>query len=365
MDYRALILAILLTLLCACGGSSDSGNSSAPDSGDTNTEIDNSPDNSSEPSDPDPTTPEAPSEPTEPTTPIEPTEPTDPVTPPPAPATSCVDVAGDGPWKYDLQLWTSQDGTQFESAGTFQQCADVPSFGGNGQGTLIAAYQGFGDKSDDSRWDKIAVRISTDNGANWAPQQFIGLSGLPEGFSRPFDPTIVFVPGQGMWRLYFSLADNPQGMLNNNTCTHSATSTDGLQYTYESDTRFCGTDRPVIDPAVTIHKSLWHYTAPAGAPQDGAYHATSSDGLVFVETTRISSDNTHNWTGNLMSDGSNLYFYGTGANNPSGNPIWWSQSSDDGVTWSDFTATSIMSGKDPGVWRHSDGTWLLLVPTLR
>lgn len=278
---------------------------------------------------------------------------------------SCHEVPGDGPYRYDLDEWTSDDGTTFTFRRTFQVCADVSSIAQSDDGRLMAVFQGFVDKSIDSKWDKIAARSSVDGGDTWGNLGFVNFSGLPENSSRPFDPTITWDSVGSRWRMYFSLADNPQGQLNNQTCTHSANSTNGIDFGYEAGTRFCAENKPVIDPAVVFSNGTWHYAAPAGAPADGAHHATSTDGLTFVAGAKIPSDNNHNWTGNWVAVGNvEMRFFGRETFPPDkSSVIWWSSSNDDGVTWTDYVKTNVPAGKDPGAFVSSAGVYTLLVST--
>jgi hypothetical protein len=279
--------------------------------------------------------------------------------------TACQSVDGKGPYSLDLEEWTSTDGTTFTNTRTFQVCADVPSIAQHEDGTLIATYQGFEDKNTDSKWDKVAVRISKNNGASWSAQEFITVSGLPAGTGRPFDPTITFDPIDKGWRMYFSLTTNTKNMLDNEVCTHSAYSDNGVDYIRDSGERFCDDDRPVIDPAVGYLNGTWYYAAPSGAPHDGAFFATSTDGLNFTEGNHILSDHNHNWTGNFTATDGKMRFYGAEGLHPKGNFMWWAETSDGGAGWSDFKRTNIPAGKDPGIIKLQDGTWIMYVPTKR
>ncbi|MBF0470119.1 MAG: exo-alpha-sialidase [Gammaproteobacteria bacterium] len=275
---------------------------------------------------------------------------------------SCQSVDGDGPWEYDLYWWESEDGLSFTQGELFQYCADVPSIATDGEGRVFVATQAFANREDSSVWDKIGVRLSHDGGVNWGDIKFISLSGMPENHSRPFDPTIVYDTLSHWWRLFFSLSDDPNGKLTENTCTHSAYSNDGLNYIYEGS-RFCADDKEVIDPAIVVHQGVWHYFAPSGAPQDGAHHATSTDGYTFIAMEKTPSDNNHNWTGNAIPDASGaIRFYGSETNLVQGNYLWYNRSADGGVSWDGFSRTNIPSGKDPGAI-YLNGRYRLLVPT--
>jgi hypothetical protein len=230
----------------------------------------------------------------------------------------------------------------------------------------MVAFQGFEDPDDDARWDHIAVRMSEDGGDNWSPVSFITRSGFPEGSGRPFDPTITWDADSEGWRMYFSLGFNGK-MLDDSVCTYSAYSMDGVDFVFEDGSRFCNDSHAVIDPAVIQIDGTWVYIAPRGAPQDGAFFATSPDGLNFDEGDAVSSDMNHNWTGNFALVDGGLRFYGGESVKPQGNFIWWASSDDKGSTWSDYTQTNIPAspyGKDPGIIQRPDGTWLMVVPTL-
>ena len=276
--------------------------------------------------------------------------------------TACQSVEGDGPWQRSLVEWRSKDGTFFTEHRTYQVCADVPSIASDGSGLMITAFQGFESYNDEDRWDKIGVRLSRDEGESWSDLTFIDLVSFPTGSVRPFDPTITYDVISGAWRMYFSMSLGSSTALDNTFCTHSAVSDDGITYTYEADARFCNEDRAIIDPAVGFLDGTWYFAAPRGAPQDGAFFATSPDGITLTEREPIPSDKNHNWTGNFVATGGNLRFYGAEGLFPTGNFLWWAETSYGGESWSDFTRTDVPAGKDPGIIQRSDGTFILLVP---
>jgi hypothetical protein len=124
--------------------------------------------------------------------------------------------------------------------------------------------------------------------------------------------------------------------------TYSAVSTDGIHYDFEPSARFDASQQKVIDPSAVIFNGIWHYTAPAGAPQAGAFHCISGDGIIFTRQLDYLSDAQHNWTGNYAVIQSNeLRFYGSG-------PLIWYNSSPDGFNWNGYHNTNI-SGGDPAV----------------
>jgi hypothetical protein len=227
----------------------------------------------------------------------------------------------------------------------------------------VTAFQAFVDREVDALWDKIGVRISPDDGDTWGPLQFIEVDEFPEGAGRPFDPTITFNPDDGRWRMYFSVNADGGRELNENVCTHSAVSEDAVTYTYDEGTRFCTEGRAVIDPAVAQVGGTWYFTAPRGAPQDGSFFGFSNDGLTFTEGDPVPSDRNHSLTGNLLDVDGNLRLYATEVLFPTGNFMFWSESPNGGATWSEPTRTTIPAGKDPGIVRLDDGTFVMWVPT--
>ena len=94
----------------------------------------------------------------------------------------------------------SPDG-EAEQIGTFER-AGVPTLARLADGRLIAAHQHFpADFGAD--FDKVAIRISDNEGRTWTRPQVIQLTGLPDGMRFPFDPTLVALP-DGRVRLYFT-----------------------------------------------------------------------------------------------------------------------------------------------------------------
>ncbi|MEY3387202.1 MAG: hypothetical protein RIR53_2013 [Bacteroidota bacterium] len=257
-----------------------------------------------------------------------------------------------GPWQSGLRIARSTDGRNFGSWQLFQDSSGVPSAVRWKGDTMVCAFQWFREPRGAPTWDRVAVKFSYDAGSTWTEPVPIVVKNLPSGYQRPFDPTLAVVDGR--LRLYFSSSDGmPTGGLTSVVNTYSAVSNDGVTYTFEPGSRFDISDRPVIDPAVIRFRGLWHFTAPIGAPQEGAYHAVSSDGITFNPVAPYPSDAQHNWTGNYMlQDDTTMRFYGSGAR------LWYAETRD-GAKWSGYYDIGVVGG-DPTVVRVSSQDWFII-----
>lgn len=261
-------------------------------------------------------------------------------------------LAQTGPWNNPLMMATSTDGRFFSTPSTFQDSSGVPSAIRWKGDTLVCAFQWFRQPIGSATWDRVAVKFSYDDGLSWTTPVPIVIDALPAGYQRPFDPTLVVTSGDS-FRIYFSSSAGMPGpgqdsMIN----TYSAIGADGIHYRFEPGPRVDHPIRRVIDPAVIFFNGMWHYSSPIGAPQEGAFHYTSPDGLVFQQQANQPSDNMHNWTGNYVVDGSLLRFYGSG-------PQIWYNTSADGFSWSGYLSTNVQGG-DPTVVRRSATNYLMI-----
>jgi len=265
----------------------------------------------------------------------------------------CAQLTPQGPWNSPLQIATSTDGRVFNNVTIFQDSSGVPSVIKWKGDTLICAFQWFRKPIPSPTWDRVAVKFSYNNGQTWTDPKPIQIQGIPANYQRAFDPTLV-VFGKDSLRMYFSSsAGVPQGGLDATVNCYSAKSFDGINYIFEPNARIDEPLKQVIDPAIIYFKNQWHYTAPKGAPQDGALHYTSSDGLIFKKEPTISSDFSHNWTGNLMVDNQGkLRFYG------SGNLLWYN-TSNDGFNWDGFINTNLKGG-DPSVIQITENKFIAI-----
>ena len=258
-----------------------------------------------------------------------------------------------GPWNNPLKIALSDDGINFTNESIFQDSAGVPCVIRWKGDTLACVFQWFRQPVNSPTWDKVAVKFSYNNGSTWSQPKPLVFTNMPANYQRPFDPTLVVLDDKTL-HIYFSSSDGmPKPGMDSSINTYSAVSSDGINFEFEPGARFDNQSKKVIDPAVAFFNDEWHYISPAGAPQEGAYHATSGNGLDFTEKAKISSDNFHNWTGNfLVENDLELRFYGSGPN------IWFSKS-DNGYDWSSYTETNVKGG-DPGIVKLGDNKYMMI-----
>ncbi|MCC7030144.1 MAG: T9SS type A sorting domain-containing protein [Chitinophagaceae bacterium] len=257
------------------------------------------------------------------------------------------------PWERPLKMAWSVDGTTFNTPSVFQDSSGVPSVIRWKGDTLICAFQWFRLPQNSPTWDKVAVKFSYDKGMTWTDPVPIVINGLPPNYQRPFDPTLATFGGDSI-RMYYSSSDGIPMGLDSTVNTYSAASNDGIHFYFEPAARVDELNKRVIDPAVIYFNTGWHYTAPIGSPQQGAYHYVSPDGINFTKVPDIPSDNIHNWTGNLMiSNDSVLRFYGA-----SPTTIWYKSSVNGGV-WGNYFNTNIHGG-DPSVIQIESNNYLMV-----
>jgi hypothetical protein len=258
------------------------------------------------------------------------------------------------PWNAPLSMAWSTDGKTFDTPAVFQDSSGVPCVIRWKGDTLICAFQWFRAPVNAPSWDRVAVKFSYDKGLSWTQPVPIVVNGLPPNYQRPFDPTLT-VFNQDSIRIYFSSsAGLPTMGLDASVNTYSAKSADGIHYNFEPNARVDEPDNRVIDPAVIFFNNAWHYAAPIGSPQEGAYHYLSPNGLNFSKVPFIGSDNAHNWTGNYMINApGELRFYGS-------SPFFiWYNSSPNGGVWNGFVNTNLQGG-DPSVIKLAENNYLMV-----
>jgi hypothetical protein len=283
---------------------------------------------------------------------------------PPAPGAPAP-AAAPGPWDNEVVVQrVTADGTA-STVATFGR-ADVSSIARLQDGRLAIACQAF-PKDDRAHFNRIAVRFSSDDGRTWGEPKPIVMANMDVALAPPFDPALVVLP-DGRVRLYF-ITHTGTDAAPGQTAVHSATSTDATHYDYEPGVRFTVPGRVVVDCAAALHEGVFHLVVPdngtpaeflerrrRGEPQPGGngYHATSTDGLVFTRAADLPLSSTRDrWFGNLLSDGTQLLFFGSG-------PGPWPMTSADGKLWAPAVTSMRMPGVDPCALRLRDDSWLVV-----
>lgn len=270
-----------------------------------------------------------------------------------------------GPWNDELVVQRVASDGKPATLATFGR-ANVSSIARLADGRLVLAFQGF-PADDPPRFNRTAVRFSGDDGRTWSEPEPIVVTGLEAGLAPPFDPALVALP-DGRVRLYF-ISHSGTEAAPGQTAVHSAISTDGVRFAYETGVRFTVAGRVVVDCAAALHAGVFHLVVPdngtpaefldrrrRGEAQPGGhgYHATSPDGLTFTRTADLSlASSRDRWFGNLVSDGGPLLFFGTG-------PGPWPVASADGLRWTPSPAAVEVPGVDPCAIRARDGSWIVV-----
>lgn len=257
----------------------------------------------------------------------------------------------DGPWNRDLYISESPDGLKFGQRILFTERAGVPSVIRDAKGRLVVAFQWFPLNRREA-FDRVAVRISSDDGKTWSDPQPIVVKEMPAGYQRPFDPTLALLD-DGRIRIYFT--SSPGGPpRNQQTQIYSAISSDGVNYTFEPGVRFAINGGQAFDCSIVRFGKTWHYFSPVPGPEARAYHAVSEDGLRFTRLPDISLPiRGANWIGNPIALKDGMRFYGSGAGG-------WSAFSRDGSEWQVDKDTRFKGG-DPTVAQRHDGSFLMII----
>ncbi len=261
-----------------------------------------------------------------------------------------------GPWKGDLMLSRMDDSTmRTGEEQLFAESGGVPTVVEDANGRLISAFQWFSCDNEEA-FDKVAVKISEDEGVTWSDPETVKFEELPEEYQRPFDPTLVLTE-DGKIRMYFTSNNSGTMMLDKTNKIYSAISEDGVNYTFEPGVRFEVENAPAYDSAVGYFKGLWYLLTPQNDEQPkGAHFATSEDGLTFTTQEDIIPSIEVNWTGNFLAKENALYFYGT----PNGKDGNWYTKTEDGKTWSEPIYLKSNYGGDPSVFCPDNGDCLVI-----
>lgn len=280
-----------------------------------------------------------------------------------------------GPWNNDVHVFAADAEGLVSEIALFER-AGVPTMARLADGRVLAAYQYF-PADDERRFDRVALRMSKDEGRTWDEPQTLEVADLPAGLARPFDPTLVPL-ADGRVRMYFtSNASKNPDFRHSAPAIYSAISTDGVHYTFEPGVRFAIEGRLTIDCAAALHGGTFHLYVPDNGsveefaesermhrppPGGSAYHAVSQDGLTFTRVEDVTSQEGMRWLGNAQSVDGKLYFMGTGAGRPeNGRPRGgvWLGVSNDGVKW-EVRETLRVMGADPGFVTTKNSGWLVV-----
>ena len=262
-----------------------------------------------------------------------------------------------GPWATRLMLATSADGLTFTRTQEIVcDQAGVPNVIVDHDGYVriyYIAWQRYGNKNGNDG-NFIAFAIQNPENGRWYFHKVLMDKTFDPG---AVDPSVVVLP-DGTYRLYF-MADTGNFDLK----IFSATAADGLRFNVDSGERL-DPDSQIFDPMVLKTESSWLLIAGP----DGAYSATSSDGLTFSEPEpfKVGEKGFHAWAGVALPQGGyRLYGYFNDARDK-----LTSVSSADGVIWQADGGTCLTDqgadpsveagfGTDVGVAALPDGTFLM------
>lgn len=252
-----------------------------------------------------------------------------------------------GPWNRDLVLYRSGDGGKtWSEGGVIVERAGVPNVIRDPGGRMVAVFQWFPFENQ-AAFDRVAVAFSDNDGQDWSRPAPISVENLPAPLMRPFDPTIVSLPGGG-YRLYFT--SNERGS-QSKPAIYSAVSDDAIHFVFEG-VRFAP-DAGTVDATVVSFQGMWHLFSHNMMANTGTgFHATSPDGLMFTQLPDVDAGPGHQWIGNALVVGGILRYFGSGREGV------WIADSTDGSLWT-ITGAGPKTG-DPAAIVSSDGELLII-----
>jgi hypothetical protein len=245
---------------------------------------------------------------------------------------------------------------------------------------LIAAFQWFPlEESKKSSFDRVGIRVSEDGGKNWGAPWTPVVQGLPDGFQRPFDPTLVQIE-DGTYRMYFTSGQKPRfepGMRPapgqplgrpsggaEHIGIYSAISSDLRVFKFEAGERTDRVEGRAVDCAVAKLGDvtvMFAHLEPPRSPFEWSqgYFATSMDGLKFDRRMNALGPPQGNFIGNLVKLGKELFYIAQGRQG------LWSMYSKNGLDWG-APVQSGVEAKDPSFVQDMDGkAWVYFVGPLR
>lgn len=256
--------------------------------------------------------------------------------------------------KIKFYIATSKDGVTFDDSKVFLEGGGVPSVTAGPNNQVLAVFNWFTNYSEDPIcYNKVGAKISNDGGKTWSDPHGIYVENFPSDYQVPFDPTITTTE-DGTYRLFFTTHE--LGMTAP-LIYGSATSTDGLTYTYEEGTRFSSSKSDIVDGSEVRVGNTWYMIAPMAKQNGKALDAESTDGKTFTEVTSDRNADIY-WVGNMVNVNGTVRFYGSCLKKQGA--LCFS-STKDGKLWGAAMPTN-MSNADPGIAYTEDGTYILIYP---
>lgn len=252
-----------------------------------------------------------------------------------------------------IYMAQSADGVTFEEPEVFMQGAGVLSATTGEDGTLIVVFQWFPEGEEPGKFNQVAARISTDNGATWTDPETLIFKDFPDDWQAPYDPTITTTE-DGRYRLFFTTHE--LGM-DKQFVYGTAISDDGIHYTYEGVAFEAEDGTSTVDNSAVRVEDKWFIIAPMAKEDGAALDATSTDGLTFEESTS-NRDEKGYWVGNMVYTGEEIRFYGS----LKGTTYAVYFATLDGINWEEAVVTNLEGAADPAIAITADGTYLMFYP---
>ena len=139
----------------------------------------------------------------------------------------------------------------------------------------------------------------------WSAPRVVNIPFADKPKKYPVDPTVVKLPN-GDLRMYFT------SVRKKGTFIGSAISSDGFNFLIEKGKRLKEDNVDFKDCAVVFYKEKWHMITPSHNGDGQGFYATSSDGLNFTRESDVRVKAKGDWLGNMVITGGEVYFFGTG-----------------------------------------------------